>query len=206
MADSEKRNQILKAASHSFALYGFSKTTMDDIGKLVGLNKASLYYYYKNKEAIFCKIIERECQGFISSLEKKINRLSQWDVKIQAYLLERQQYLKETVNLHKLSVKTTEQLQFQPMFKTLAANFEAQESELIKNILDRAQADDLIHPVDTQKTAWIILSLADSMKSRGMDMKNGYMISDQFNFKTIAEDTRFAVELILEGLKKRLTP
>ena len=46
MTEPDKREQILKAAAECLSQYGYEKTTLSDIGKLVGLNKASLYYYY----------------------------------------------------------------------------------------------------------------------------------------------------------------
>jgi AcrR family transcriptional regulator len=64
----EKKKEILKAASDCFARYGYEKTTLDDIGKMVGLNKASLYYYYKNKEAIFSEVVFEETEALFQAL------------------------------------------------------------------------------------------------------------------------------------------
>ena len=58
----DKKESILKAANICFSKYGYEKTTMDDIGKLAGLNKASLYYYYKNKESIYCEVVFLEAE------------------------------------------------------------------------------------------------------------------------------------------------
>ena len=200
MPDSDKRKEIRKAASQSFAHYGFSKTTMDDIGRQVGLNKASLYYYYKNKEAIFCEIIETEGAAFLAGLKEKTDKIPSWNEKIQAYLLERQRYFQQTVNLHKLSVKSAEQLQFQPMFRELAGRFAAQEADLIRDILDLAFEKGQIRKTDTARTARIILSVANSLKQEHMGIQQGSLILEKTDFKTIEEDTRFAVELILDGL------
>ncbi len=203
MADSEKRKEILGAAGQCFARFGFSKTTMDDIGSMVGLNKASLYYYYKNKEAIFCEIIENEGENFLFSLKKKISTLSGWDRKVQTYLLERRRYFRQTTNLHNLSVQTAEQLKFQPMFRTLADRFANRESDLITQILDQALEEGYIRGVDTKKTASIILSLANSLKNEHTGRQNPGRVPDESDLKIIDEDIRFAVELILAGLRVR---
>lgn len=201
MPDSEKREEIRSAASRSFAHYGFSKTTMDDIGRQVGLNKASLYYYYKNKEAIFCEIIEAEGKSFLKGLRQKIETRSKWDEKIQAYLLERQRYFQQTINLHKLSVKTAEQLQFQPMFRELADRFAEQEADLLKKILDRACQDGFIRDTDTGKVSRVLLSIANSLKQEHMGTRHGNLSLEKTDFDEIEETTRFAVELILNGLR-----
>ena len=57
MKSDEKRKKIIQAAGDCFARFGYEKTTMDDIGKKVGLNKASLYYYYKDKESIYTEVV-----------------------------------------------------------------------------------------------------------------------------------------------------
>lgn len=64
-----KKDQIHKAAWNCFVQYGFDKTTMDDIAASVGMKKASLYYYYENKEAIFREVIEEEVN--LSIIETK---------------------------------------------------------------------------------------------------------------------------------------
>lgn len=202
MPDSDKRDEIRKAASERFAHYGFSKTTMDDIGRQVGLNKASLYYYYKNKEAIFCEIIEAEGTDFLNGLRKKISGLPGWDNKIQAYLLERQQYFQRAINLHKLSIKTAEQLRFQPLFRELADRFAQGEAVLIREILDAARESGSIREADTLKTARIILSVANSLKHEHLGNVRTPPAIDTRTFRTIEEDTRFAVDLILDGLRQ----
>ncbi|HCY85469.1 MAG TPA: hypothetical protein DHV36_10080 [Desulfobacteraceae bacterium] len=200
MPDSDKREEIRRVASQSFAHFGFSKTTMDDIGRQVGLNKASLYYYYKNKEAIFCEIIEAEGEAFLAGLKEKIRTRDGWDQKIQAYLLERQRYFQQAANLHKLSVKTADQLQFQPMFRELADRFAQREVSLIRDILNQALDLGQIRETDTLKTARVILSVANSLKNEHMGIRKTDLAMDDDVFKSIEEDTRFAVGLILDGL------
>jgi len=200
MADTKRRDDIHRAASHCFAHYGFAKTTMDDIGKMVGLNKASLYYYYKNKEAIFCEIIREEKENFIASLKKKIARINPWHKKIQAYILQRQRYFQKTVNLHKLSIKTSKQLQFQPLFLDLLNRFNLLEAQIICDILDQAIQEKQLHKIDSQKTASIILCVANGIKQQQMLLQNDNLTLAQFDFEKGEEDTRFAIQLILNGL------
>ncbi len=200
MPDQNKQEEILKAASTCFAQYGFAKTTMDDIGKMVGLNKASLYYYYKNKEAIFCEIITREREKFLCSLTEKIDAIDTWHEKIQVYILERQRYSQKTINLHKLSTKTSEQLQFQPIFRKLLKRFTISETKIIRRILDQALEKKQICPVDTHKAASAILLVANGIKQQQMLLQNHTMTLAQFDFDQLEDETRFTISLILKGL------
>ena len=202
MSETNKGDDIRKAASHCFAHYGFAKTTMDDIGKMVGLNKASLYYYYKNKEAIFCEIIRQESEFFLASLKGKVAEIILWHEKIQTYILERQRHFQKMVNLHKLSIKTSKQLQFQPLFLDLLKQFNIQETQIICDILDQAMENEQIQKIDTLKTARIILSVIYGIKQQQMLLENDNLTLAQFDFERVEEQTRFAVSLILNGLKE----
>lgn len=44
---------ILEAARKRFAHFGISKTTMNEIAADIGMSKASLYYYFPDKEKLF---------------------------------------------------------------------------------------------------------------------------------------------------------
>lgn len=53
----QRRNDILAAAEKLFFSRGYDNVSMDDIAKEVELNKATLYLYFKNKEALFFSIV-----------------------------------------------------------------------------------------------------------------------------------------------------
>jgi AcrR family transcriptional regulator len=53
MTKDTKRESIILAASEQFKLYGFRKTSMDDISQRLGISRASLYSYFENKDEIF---------------------------------------------------------------------------------------------------------------------------------------------------------
>lgn len=53
-----KRLLLLQTAARMFNERGFENTTLTDIANSLGITKPSLYYYVKNKEAIFLGIFE----------------------------------------------------------------------------------------------------------------------------------------------------
>jgi AcrR family transcriptional regulator len=52
------KQKILNAALKVFAREGFAAASMADIAKQVGIEKASLYYFFKNKEELFAAVNE----------------------------------------------------------------------------------------------------------------------------------------------------
>jgi len=49
----QRRNEIIDAAEKLFFAKGYDNVTMDEIANAAEVNKALLYYYFKNKEALF---------------------------------------------------------------------------------------------------------------------------------------------------------
>ena len=48
----ERRDQILEAASSYFKIYGYTKTTVADLAKSIGLSTAYIYKFFDSKQAI----------------------------------------------------------------------------------------------------------------------------------------------------------
>jgi len=61
---SETKNSILVAATKLFAINGFYAVSTRDIAKAVGMNIASIYYYYESKEALLLGIFENVEKGY----------------------------------------------------------------------------------------------------------------------------------------------
>ena len=68
----DKKDQILDAAAECFTAYGYEKTSMSDIGERVGLNKASLYYHYRDKLALFDAMVKVKRSVHRESLRRKL--------------------------------------------------------------------------------------------------------------------------------------
>ena len=101
-AKENKKEQILKAASGVFARYGFNKTTMDDIGELVGIKKNSLYHYFANKEDIFCAIIVMDAEEYFSTLQAVLSEENTAAEKLMKYVQFTSDYWREKVNSYQL--------------------------------------------------------------------------------------------------------
>lgn len=70
----QRRNDILEAAEKLFFSRGYDNVSMDDIAKEVELNKATLYLYFKNKEALFFTIVLRGVQILNAMVNENVNK------------------------------------------------------------------------------------------------------------------------------------
>lgn len=53
-----KRERLIAAAAQVFAAKGYRKATMDEIARLAGTAKGTVYLYFKDKESLFYAVFE----------------------------------------------------------------------------------------------------------------------------------------------------
>ena len=197
--DIAKKEKILKAASECFSRYGFEKTTLEDIGKLVGLNKASLYYYYKNKETIFAEVISIEVDKALKKIREDLKEINDCKNKITIYIKSKINFLKQVMNLHNLSLETFRSIQ--PVFKNLYNSACQTEINFVSEILDTCIKNEEIINCDTKKIANIIITIMDAIKLKQIQDSNSQFASN-IDYNKYLEDVTYTISLIIDGLKK----
>ncbi|WP_414468669.1 TetR/AcrR family transcriptional regulator [Methanobacterium sp. ACI-7] len=80
------KKKIIKAAVNIFSNKGFHKSTMDEIAGEVGVSKATLYTYFKNKEAILKEIWELSSENILD-LKKTYNNYDCFEVLEELYYM-----------------------------------------------------------------------------------------------------------------------
>jgi len=86
----ERPGEIIDAALELFVAKGFMATRLDEVAKLAGVSKGTVYLYFDNKEALFKAVVEtlvvpeierteQQIQTFDGSASKLISQLvKQW--------------------------------------------------------------------------------------------------------------------------------
>src|ERR1700674_304706 len=59
----ESRAAILQAAAHEFAEHGIAGARTDAIAREAGVNKALIYYYFKDKETLYGAVLDDAFSG-----------------------------------------------------------------------------------------------------------------------------------------------
>ena len=128
-----KRSEILDAAMLCLARYGANRTTLEDIAGLVGLNKATLYYYYQNREAIFIDALEREGQRFTDTVRQKYRKNARARDKLNVFLKTYLSYLKDRTEILELNARAM--VDNQIFIRKIHGRVRDKNSELIKEII-----------------------------------------------------------------------
>ena len=69
----ESRAAILKAAAREFAEHGIAGARTDAIAREAGVNKALLYYYFKDKETLYGAVLDDAFSGLKSAVFKALD-------------------------------------------------------------------------------------------------------------------------------------
>ncbi|HEV2580401.1 MAG TPA: TetR/AcrR family transcriptional regulator [Ktedonobacteraceae bacterium] len=70
------RAKILAAAVQLFAEYGYHASTMRDIARATGIQAASIYYHYDNKQALLVEIMDTHMRNLNANLERIVQSSS----------------------------------------------------------------------------------------------------------------------------------
>ena len=193
----DRKNEILNAAGKCFAKFGYDKTTMDDIGEMVGMNKVSLYYYFKNKETLFSEMLAREADEYRKMILKNIEGITGCRKKIIAYIEEGFKYNQSGSILHQLSMETLRKLT--PQLEKLKNTAQKNGVETMAAMLNEGQENLEILPCDSEKIAGTIQKIIYSMKDSAYNQVKSGLI-EKMDFVSLVKDIVYAVSLILDGI------
>ena len=71
-ADHTVREQIVEAAEEHFSRYGYEKTTVSDLAKVIGFSKAYIYKFFDSKQAIGEAICSKTLSAIVAAVEEAV--------------------------------------------------------------------------------------------------------------------------------------
>jgi AcrR family transcriptional regulator len=192
------KERIGQAAMECFERYGLEKTTLEDIAKTVGLNKTSLYYYYKNKEDIFIEVAIREGQSFIDTLQKSTLEKKGVENQISFYLESRLNYYTNVLNMNRVSVESLDKIL--PRFFELYDAMMVQEKAFLTKLLTQAIAHEKLDLTDPENIASVLINFANALK-HSTEQQAILKRQVEIDYAQSLRDTKFLVGLIFRGLR-----
>ena len=193
------KEEIGKHAMQCFAQFGLDKTTLDDIAHAVGLNKASLYYYYKNKEDIFVEVALKEGEDYISTLQKKVLLKKGLETQVLFYAESRFIYYKNVLNMNRVSLDTLRKIL--PKFFVLYEDLMQREKKFLSELIKNAVKNGEIFNINTVKLASVLINVSDALK-HSVEQKAILKRETDVDYTQSISDVKFLVSLMIKGLKK----
>lgn len=193
------KEKIGRSAMQCFKKFGLDKTTLDDIAKAVGFNKASLYYYYKNKEDIFIEVAIKEGEQYLELLQEKTLLKKGVENKVWFYMQSRFDYYKNVLNMNRVSSDTLNKIL--PKFFELYDAMMKQEKTFLSQVIKRAVENGELIKNNTDKIADLLINISDALK-HSEEQKAILKNEDSVDYTQGISDMKFLVSLIFKGLKK----
>ncbi len=139
MTDLKNKNEdgkveiIVNAAQKRFAHFGLCKTTMNEIASDVGMGKASLYYYFPDKETLFEAVITKEQNVFFDEMDKVIHSGMDATTQLKKYVKLRSLFFRQLLNLSKL--RSDFFYNSKPVYNKAFERFNKIELEMVSTII-----------------------------------------------------------------------
>lgn len=178
------REKVLNAAEVVFQRHGFEKTTLDDLGREAGLNKTSLYYYFRNKDEIFAAVIHRQSEAFLAALENKTDKKKGGKGALKSYLEQRGGILKKFPLFYKAKLQS-----FIGAEAVVTALTDAEENEatFLRQLMARGIKNGELKK-GSDKGAKVILTALNAIGHKG---------------KASEKEAELFAEFMLEGIGKK---
>src|SRR5664279_996514 len=103
---SRKLQIIIEASQKRFGIFGVEKTSMREIADDLKLSKASLYYYFPDKESLYKAVVEKEQREFIAKISERIFNFHEPEQLLLEYVDVRLSYFRSLLNLSRLRLET----------------------------------------------------------------------------------------------------
>ncbi len=188
--------EIINSAKKLMQQYGLKKTTMEDIAKEAGKGKSTLYYYFKDKEEIFNKVINQEIDEFFNVVSNAVRKEADAIGMLKTYVVTKVKTLREKINLYTFVIDNDFQGRLNNEFSMLRNKYDNEEKKLISSIFTRGVNANLFK----QEVMNEIDVLSELLVSciRGVELD---IITRKRN-KALAEKADLLVEMLVIGIGK----
>ena len=190
--------RILEVAQKRFGLYGVEKTSMREIANDLKLSKASLYYYFPDKENLYRAVVEKEQAEFIDQISEKIVSIQEPEELLREYVIVRLSYFRALLNLSRLRLEVYSDLR--PVFRESLLLFKEKEIEIVKGIFEKGINRGIFSINDTSQTASLFLDLLKGLRISVVNDKSTLFIDDE-EYDILLEKTIMFTDIFINGLK-----
>ena len=99
-----KKELILKVAEEEFCKYGFDAVSMNDLVKKLNINKATIYYHFKDKKNLYQTIIKNALEKSNTNIKSIFEEKEEHKTLLEAYVDATIITIKENPNIVSLSL------------------------------------------------------------------------------------------------------
>jgi AcrR family transcriptional regulator len=192
-----KKTILLAKAKTCFSRFGFSKTTLEDIAKEANMNKATLYHYFDNKEALFLEVMLQVATEGLQQLMQQTTAIKSPEKQLLSFFSARTDFYLQLIRLNGLTKESV--LQLQANFDRIYSPEKEKEIAFVAGIVKSLVPTLNAKQVQTQTR--LLFSIADALKHEGVLLGN-LLDNDANTTEKMRQQITSALQLIINGLLK----
>jgi AcrR family transcriptional regulator len=195
----EMLDSILTTAQKRFGQYGMAKTTMQEIADDLGISKASIYYYFPDKQQLYMAVIESEHDEFLKMVHETLKSLKDPAEMLHKYSALRRQHIGSMLNLSRISNEEMQGL------KSLMADkwkvYHSREIEVISGILKAGMNKGIFKKREPEEIANLFLDILRNLRLSIFKQKQ-FIYLEPEEFETLVLKQELFTEIFINGLKQ----
>ena len=195
--NTDKLNNILVIAQKRFSLYGLEKTTMKEIASDLQISKASLYYYFPDKEHLFKAVVEMEQEVFFQLVENMMQTNDDPAIMLKEFVKIRLDYFKTFFNLSRLRFEEFRHVK--SMLSEAYAKFCRKETEFVQRMLDKGIELGQFQISDPQEVASLFLEVIMGIRALALQKKE-LLYVEQEDYDLLKKKLSKIADIFIRGL------
>jgi len=164
-----KRERILNAAAELFSQKSYHEVMMEDVAKIIGVAKGTVYNYFTSKEELYFSIMSLRMENLLNSLTEKIRSEHNSIDSLRTFVLHVYMFMMKYQNFFLMYKK--ESMNSDSNFCDKLRNLEDHLKEQLAGIIRMGIKDNLFREVDDEFTANSILGSIYGTVQRDIDRK-----------------------------------
>lgn len=154
----DKRQLIVTTARKIFIENGFMPSSMEDVAKLSGMGKASIYHYFESKDALFHAVIDFEVEDMSTHILDKVKSGKSASEKLQLYIEAKFQRMRERFqDMKKFKMPLMQDLG--DKYFVIMSKFGQRETEMLTGILVHGITTGEFKQIDPLKISQIMVTM-----------------------------------------------
>lgn len=175
--------ELVAAARKVFSQRGFQNATMDEIAKLAGVAKGTIYLYYPSKQAAYWAAMEQGILGMIEATRRSMEAAGSVEAKIRTFIECKISYCEQNRDFYKIyysefGQSLTHPARLRKQFRDLYL----QQAQILKEVIEEGIRKHEIVAVPADSAAFAICDLTRGMASQRVLGWNHGDLRDAVNF------------------------
>jgi AcrR family transcriptional regulator len=158
----EYRTKIILTASRIFSLYGFRKTTMEELSKALNKGKSSIYYYFRSKEDIFEAVVLFEANLLRTQLTTAIKEVDSPPDKLRNYIFVRMRAFEKLSNYY--NAVFDKNLDHYEFIEKIRARYDREELAMLRLLVYVGKSRGVFEIEDSEYTAMAIQTMLKGLE------------------------------------------